>query len=73
MFDKILNNQVLLNEISYWFLKSIKLFTRWNIPIVKWLADSKWGYILQTLFKKVHLNGKESTVNRALGGSTYPG
>ncbi len=31
------------------------------------------GYILQLLLGEKSQNGKESTVNRALGGSTYPG
>ena len=43
--------------------------------IVKMKQDREPAFLslsLLCIFYQLHFNGKESTVNRALGGSTYP-
>jgi hypothetical protein len=51
------------------------------MDIKKWIKTDIFDQNPESIIKNIqepvvffaHLNGKESTVNRALGGSTYPG
>ncbi len=46
---------------------------RFRSALLHWVSQSYLGWLTLATEDAMSSNGKESTVNRALGGSTYPG